>query len=80
MTTKFITIKDFRQNIAQYAITARQGKERFVVMNRTTPLFELKPFAIDTDLSALIEDIVAAKKDIANGKLYSHAQVLAELQ
>lgn len=80
MTTKFIQIKDFRQNIARYGATARLGKERFIVMSHSTPLFELKPFKKDADLNSVILDIIDAKKDVAKGRLYSHAQILKELQ
>lgn len=47
MNTKFVGIKDFRQNISEYAKRAQKGDSRFVIMNRNKPLFEIKPFAED---------------------------------
>ncbi len=79
MTTKFINIKDFRQNIAKYSENAQLGKERFIIMNRNTPLFEIKPFAKNVNLNSIIEDIIDAKKDVEKGRLYSHKEVLAQL-
>ena len=82
MTTTFISIKEFRQNIATFAKRAKQkaGKERIVVMNRTTPLFEVAPFASDETLSTLMTSLQEAKQDVKKGRVYSHDEVLRELQ
>jgi hypothetical protein len=81
MNTKFVSIKEFRQNIASYAKAAqtKAARERLIVMNRTTPLFEVKPFEKDARLEALFSDIAKARKDIAAGRVYSHDEVLKEL-
>lgn len=79
MNTKFIGIKDFRQNIAEYAKKARSANTRFVIMNRTKPLFEIKPFVEDTSLDSLFDEVVRAEKDIAKGNFYTHEEVLKEL-
>jgi len=76
MTTKFIGIKEFRKNISSYAQKAQSKKERLIVMNRNTPLFEIKSFSADTDLTTLFRDIKAAHNDIEKGDLYSHAEML----
>jgi len=79
MTTKFIGIKEFRQNIADYAARARTGDVRFVVMNRTKPLFEIKPFADDVYLDDFIADVKQAEADVAAGRVYTQEQVRKEL-
>lgn len=82
MTTKFVSIKEFRQNIATYANLARDNAntERIIVMNRNTPIFELKPFAQDTTLEKLVGDIQNARDDITHGRVYSHEEVLNALE
>lgn len=79
MNTKFVGIKEFRKNISSYAQKAQSQKERFIVMNRNTPLFEIKSFSDGTDLTALFGDIKMAQNDIKRGDVYSHAEVLEML-
>ena len=79
MNTKFVGIKEFRQNIAGYAKKARSAKTRFVIVNRTKPLFELKPFAENESLDSLFSEVRKAEKDIAAGRFYTHNEVLKEL-
>lgn len=78
MTTKFIGIKEFRSNITSYVRRARKGKERFVVMSRNQPLFEITPFAENEGLESFFADILTAKNDVATGRVYSQADILAE--
>ena len=80
MDTKFIGVKDFRQNISEYAKKARNAQTRFVIVNRNKPLFELKPFAKDESLDSLFSDIVKAERDIELGKIYSHEEILKDLE
>jgi hypothetical protein len=80
MTTKFIGIKDFRQNIAKYAKAAQSKKVRYVVMNRTKPLFEISPFDEDVYLESFYEQIVAAERDVAAGNFITHEQILEKIR
>lgn len=79
MNTKFIGIKEFRQHMADFAKAAREKKQRIIVMNRNTPLFELTPFTEDSDLSSLVADIAAARADVVAGRTYSQEDIVAEL-
>ena len=79
MNTKFVGIKDFRQNIAKYAQKAQSGEARFVVMNRTKPLFEIKPFASDIYLDEFVASLAQAEADVAAGRVYTQEQVRKEL-
>lgn len=78
MTTKLIGIKEFRQNISEFTQKARTEGVRFVIMNRNKPLFELKPFSEDEELESIFADIVMAKKDVKEGRVYSQKDILAE--
>jgi len=71
MTTKFIGTKEFRQNIASYANQARESGVRYVVMNRTKPLFEIKSFADDVYLDEFVASIKEAERDVAAGRVHT---------
>ena len=45
MTTKFIGIKEFRQNISKLAKRSIKNNQRLVVLNRNTPIFEVNPLS-----------------------------------
>lgn len=79
MNTKFVGIKDFRQNISDYARQARKGGARFVVMNRNKPLFEIKPFAEDVYLDSFVTSIIEAEADVAKGNSHTQDEVMKEL-
>ena len=79
MNTKFVGIKDFRQNISDYAKRARTSDTRFIVMNRNKPLFELKPFAEDVYLDSFVDSILKAENDVAAGNLHTEDDVMKEL-
>jgi prevent-host-death family protein len=79
MNTKFIGVKDFRQNISDYAKRARKGDTRFVVMNRNKPLFEVIPFAEDVYLDSFVSSIVEAEADVAKGNYHTQDEVMKEL-
>ena len=80
MNTKFVGIKEFRQNISGYAKQAQTSDSRLVIMNRNKPLFELKPFAEDVYLDSFVESVLAAERDVlAGGRTYSQEEVKREL-
>ena len=79
MNTKFIGVKDFRQNISDYAKRARSSNIRFIVMNRNKPLFEIKAFAEDAYLDSFVADVLRAEADVARGNYHTHKEVLKEL-
>ncbi len=79
MNTKFVGVKDFRQDISGYAKLARESTSRFIVMNRNKPLFELKPFAEDVYLDSFVGSVLAAEADVAAGNYHTQAEVMKEL-
>jgi PHD/YefM family antitoxin component YafN of YafNO toxin-antitoxin module len=78
MNTKFIGIKDFRQNIALYAKEARSKKNRLVVMSRNTPLFAIEPFDEGENFESLYNKVNKAKADIVAGRTYSQDEIMLE--
>ena len=77
MTTKFIGVKEFRQNISSYVKGA--SNIRYVVMNHKKPLFEVRPFEADAELESIFESILRAKEDVRKGRLHTQAEVLKAL-
>jgi prevent-host-death family protein len=78
MNTKFIGVKEFRQNMADYAKKARTNKTRYVVMNRSKPLFAITPFEEEENYDSLYESVMKAKADVAAGRVYTQEEVMKE--
>jgi antitoxin (DNA-binding transcriptional repressor) of toxin-antitoxin stability system len=78
MTTKTIGIKEFRAHISDFIAKAQKGNVRYIVMNRNSPLFEIKPFKKGATIDSLVEEIIEAQKDIKKGRLHSQEDVLRE--
>lgn len=79
MTTKFIGMKDFRQNLARYTEEANKNKTRFVVLNKNKPVLEILP--IDEKEFAyhkLSKELEASEKQIKEGKFYTQEEVMKE--
>ncbi len=79
MNTKFIGIKDFRSNIAEYAQQARTDGVRYIVMSRNKPLFEVKPFTEDEYLDSVVASVVKAEAEVTAGKVISHEALVKKL-
>lgn len=76
MTTQFIGIKEFRQNISKLASQARRGTRRFILMRNQEPIFEIRPISkSDMTLEALSKKLKTAEKDIKEGRYYTQAQI-----
>lgn len=79
MLTKFIGMKEFRQNMATYTKNTKKGV-RYVILKKNVPVLDVRPidekqFAFEK-LSAELEE---AEKDIREGNVYSHEEVLKHL-
>ncbi len=79
MLTKFIGMKEFRQNMASYTKNTKKGV-RYVILKKNVPVLDVRPidekqFAMEK-LSAELEE---AEQNIRDGKVYSHEEVLKHL-
>ncbi|MBY0310186.1 hypothetical protein K2Q16_03525 [Patescibacteria group bacterium] len=79
MNTKFIGVKDFRQNISDYAKRARKSDVRYIVMNRNKPLFEIKAFVDDEYLDTFVADVVKAEANVVRGNFHTQEEVFKKL-
>lgn len=76
MTTKFIGVKEFRQNIAKIAKNSRKNNQRLVILNRNVPIFEVRPLSQkDLTLEDLVQDIQEGLDDVKAGRVYSQEEI-----
>ncbi len=76
MNTKFVGVKELRQNMAKITQNAQKKKERVIVLRKNQPIFELKPLSGE---EALVEsfwrDIEEAREDVRKGRVYSQEYI-----
>ncbi len=76
MTTKFIGVKEFRQNIANIAKSSKKNNQRIVILSRNTPILEVRPLSNkDFTLESLALGIQQGLDDAKAGRIYSQAQI-----
>ena len=76
MTTKFIGVKEFRQNMAKISEMARKKNQRLIVLRKNEPIFELRPLSKkDATLERLALDIHEGLEDVKAGRVYSHEEI-----
>lgn len=80
MTTKFIGMKEFRQNLAGYTKEAKKKNVRFIVLKKNVPVLEVK--ALDEKeftLEKLAAEIAKAREQVKKGEVYTEEGVLKML-
>ena len=76
MITRFIGLKELRREIGGVADRARLRHERYIVLRKNEPIFELRPLSkTDATLEALTRDIAEAEADVKAGRVYSAKDV-----
>ena len=76
MTTRFIGVKELRQNISKVSDQALKKNERLIVLRKNVPIFELRPLSKkDAILERLVLDLQEAEADVKAGRLYSQEDV-----
>ncbi len=79
MTTKFIGLKQFRQNLAGYTKEAKMKNIRFIILKKNVPVLEVK--ALDEKEFAyekLAAEIAEARKQVKEGKVYTQEEIMKE--
>lgn len=80
MVTKIIGIKEFRQNISMCSKEAKECNVRYIVFNRNTPIFEVKPIEeSDLILEKLAQEIADSRQEAKNGEVYTLDELKEEL-
>lgn len=76
MVTKFIGLKELRQNMARISREAHKNNQRVIVLRKNHPLFELRPLSFGDALTETFRlDIGEAKKDARAGRVHSQREV-----
>ena len=79
MTTKFIGMKDFRQNMSKYTKESNKYKIKFIVLKKNVPVLEINP--IDEKEYTYIKiskELKESEKQIKEGKFYTQEEVMKE--
>lgn len=76
MTTKFIGIREFRQNMARVSADARRKKYRLVILRKNKPVFAVTPLSekemFEQDLLHRVEK---AEKDLKAGRTLTTTEI-----
>lgn len=76
MTTRFVGLKEFRQNIAKFSAEAYKKTQRLVILRKNQPIFEIRPL---TAKQAFTDDLMIrlerAEEEFKNGKTYSQNEI-----
>jgi hypothetical protein len=76
MTTKFIGLKDFRQNLASYTKEAKLKSVRLIILKKNVPILEVKSLdEKEFTLEKLVDGIAMAREDVKKGRVYTEEQV-----
>ena len=81
MTTKFIGIKEFRQNMTKLYKSGKKKNVRFIVMNHSEPF--LKVELIDEDeliMKVFAKDIEEALAQVKRGEVHTPEEVRRHLK
>jgi hypothetical protein len=79
MITKFVGMKEFRQNMSQLTAQARSQNIKFIVLKKNVPVLEINP--IDEKEYAYIklsEELQESEKQIKAGKFHTQEEVMSE--
>jgi len=80
MITKFIGMKEFRQNLATYTKNSRLKNIRYIILKKNVPVLEVKP--VDEKIIAkekLKQELIAAYESYKRGEYYTSEEVAKEL-
>lgn len=80
MTTKFVGLKEFRQNLASYTLAAKAKNIRFIILKKNVPVLEVKP--VDEKefiLKHLEKEIKKARSQVKKGEVYTQEEIMDEL-
>lgn len=80
MTTKFVGLKDFRQNLSTYVKQVESGKLRLIVLNKNKPVLKVNPIELgEFTLENLYKETAEAREEVKRGEVYTLEEVRKEL-
>lgn len=79
MTSKFIGMKEFRNNLSGTIKKARKKNITYIVLRKNVPVCEVKPIdEKEFAMKALERQIREAEQQIKEGKVYSQEEIMKE--
>ena len=76
MTTRFIGLKEFRQNMAKFSAEAYKKNQRLVILRKNYPVFEIRPLSAK---QAFTDDLMIrlgqADDDFKTGRTFSQNEI-----
>jgi len=79
MTTKFVGMKDFRQNMSQYTAQANSEKIKFIILKKNIPVLEITPIdEKEYTYTKLSKELDESEAQIKEGKFYTQEEVMGE--
>jgi len=80
MITKFIGMKEFRQNLAQCTETIRKGDISYIILRKNVPVLKVSPIdEKEFAMEKLRQELDEAEASIKRGEYYTHEEVLEKL-
>ena len=80
MTTKLMGVREFRQNISELYKKGQKEGIRYIVLNKNTPIFEVRPLTKkDSSLERLLAVTSEARNDAKAGRVYALEDLEKEL-
>ncbi len=80
MTTRFVGVKELRQNMAKITKEAEEKKQRLIVLRKNKPIFELRPLSGKSIYKeSFIKDMGEAQEQVRRGEVYDFDEVCKEL-
>ncbi len=79
MTTQFVGLKDFRQNLSSYASKLSNGSTRFIILKKNRPLLEVR--GLDKEemvIEKFTADIAHARQQVKSKKVHSQRAIMKE--
>ena len=77
-TTRTVSIRAFRENLTKFLKEAQEKNVHFVVMRHAEPIAHVTPLhGKEASYEQLVAEIAQARKDAAEGRVYTTEQVLA---
>lgn len=72
MTTRTVSIKDFRDNLTKYLREGQKRNIHFVVMRHGEPVASVAPMTKKAmALEELLQEVKQAREDLKQGKFYT---------
>lgn len=79
MTTKFIGMKDFRQNMSKYTKESNEKNIQFIVLRKNVPVLEVNPInEKEYAYIKLSKELEESEKQIKQGEFYTQEEVMKE--